>query len=127
MGRGEGARSVSELRGLRGRLLTLVLLASLPAVRLALVSAYQQRCHAADTAYGTALRLARQVALGQERQVERASDLLAGLGQPPNMIDLEPEVCSRALTTLHARYPVYESIVAADARGKVHCSSASSE
>jgi hypothetical protein len=118
---------VGELRGLRGRLLTLVLLASLPAVLLALVSAYQQRSHAADTAYGTALRLARQVALGQERQVERASDVLAGLGQPPNMVELAPSVCSRALTTLHARFPNYDSMVAADANGKVHCSSAASE
>src|SRR3954470_23379442 len=100
-----GAGSVGELRGLRGRLLALVLLASLPAVLLALVSAYQQRSHAADTAYDTALRLARQVALGEERQIERASDLLAGLGQQPNLIELAPSICSRALTTLHARYP----------------------
>ena len=117
---------MGELRGLRGRLLTLVLLASLPAVLLALVSAYQQRSSAADTAYGTALLLARQVAVGQERQIERASDLLAGLAQPPNMIDLAPASCARALTTLHSRYPIYEGLVAADAGGTVHCGSAAS-
>ena len=117
---------MGELRGLRGRLLTLVLLASLPAVLLALVSAYQLRSHAAETAYGTALLLARQATLAQERQVERASDLLAGLAQPPNMIDLAPADCSRALTTLHARYPIYDSLVAADASGTVRCSSAPS-
>src|SRR6267154_1438570 len=87
------AGNMGELRGLRGRLVVLVLLASLPAVLLALVSAYQQRTSAADTAYGTSLRLARQVALGMERQVERASDLLAGLGEPPNLIELAPTVC----------------------------------
>src|SRR5688572_29043005 len=117
---------MGELRGLRGRLLALVLLASLPAVLLTLVSAYQQRSHAADTAYGTALLLARQAAVGQERQIERTSDLLAGLGQPPNIVDREPAVCSRALTTLHARYPAYDSIVAADANGTVRCSSTAS-
>ena len=117
---------MGELRGLRGRLLTLVLLASLPAVLLALGSAYQQRSYAADTAYGTALLLARQVALGQERQIERASDLLAGLGQPPNLIDVAPADCARALTTLHSRFPIYESLVAADANGTVRCSSAPS-
>ena len=117
---------MGELRGLRGRLLMLVLLGSLPTVLLALVSAYQQRSHAADTAYGTALLLARQAALGQERQIERASDLLAGLGEPPNLIDLTPADCSRSLTTLHARYPIYDSLVAADADGRVRCSSAAS-
>ena len=114
------------MRGLRARLVALVLLASLPAVLLALVSAYQQRSHAAETAFNTALRVARQVAVGQERQIERADDLLAGLGQPPNLIDLAPSACSRALTTLHARYPVYMSLVAADAAGQVHCGSVSS-
>jgi signal transduction histidine kinase/HPt (histidine-containing phosphotransfer) domain-containing protein/DNA-binding NarL/FixJ family response regulator/HAMP domain-containing protein len=104
----------------------LVLLASLPAVLLALVSAYQQRSNAANTAYDTALRLARQVALAQERQVERASDLLAGLGQPPSLIDLPPADCTRALTALHARFPTYESLVAANPAGKVHCTSAAS-
>jgi signal transduction histidine kinase/CheY-like chemotaxis protein len=117
---------VAELRGLRGRLLALVLLASLPAVLLALVSAYQQRSNAANTAYDTALRLARQVALAQERQVERASDLLAGIGQPPNLNELSPADCTRALTALHARFPMYESLVAADPTGKVHCTSAAS-
>ncbi|MFN8637635.1 MAG: ATP-binding protein [Chloroflexota bacterium] len=117
---------MGELRGLRGRLLALVLLASLPAVLLALLSAYQQRSHAADAAYDTALRLARQVARGQEREVERASDLLAGLGQPPNLLELAPSVCSRALTTLHSRFPDYESLIAADVNGTVHCSSAAS-
>src|SRR3954471_10096464 len=119
-----GAGSMGELRGLRGRLVALVLLASLPAVLLALVSAYQQRSSAADMAYGTALRLARQVAVGMERQVERASDLPAGLGEPPNLIALAPSVCSRALTTLQSRYPLYEGLVAARADGQVHCTSA---
>jgi PAS domain S-box-containing protein len=114
---------MGELRGLRGRLVALVLLASLPAVLLALVSAYQQRSSAADMAYGTSLRIARQVALGMERQVERASDLLAGLGEPPSLLELAPSVCSRALTTLHARYPLYDGLVAAQADGRVHCTS----
>jgi PAS domain S-box-containing protein len=117
---------VGNLRGLRGRLVALVLLASLPAVLLALVSAYQQRSHAADAAYATSLRLARQVALGMERQVERSNDLLTGLSEPPNLIDLAPSVCSRALTTLHSRYPLYEGIVTAQPDGQVHCTSASS-
>jgi len=115
------------MRGLRGRLLTLVLLAALPAVLLALLSAYQQRSHAATTAYNTALRLARQVALVQERQIERAQDLLAGLGQPPQLIDRDPAACEQALTALHARYPMYESLYAADPSGRVRCQSAASQ
>ena len=79
---------MGRLGGLRGRLVALVLLASLPAVLLALISAYQQRSYAADRAYDTGLRLARQVAVGMERQVERASDLLAGLGESPNVLDM---------------------------------------
>src|SRR4051812_41353511 len=118
------AGSMGEGSGRRGGLGGLVLLASLPAVLLALVSAYQQRTSAADMAYGTALRLARQVALGMEQQVERTTDLLAGLGEPPNLIGLAPSVCSRALTTLHSRYPLYEGLVVAQADGQVHCTSA---
>lgn len=117
---------MAAIRGLRGRLLVLVLIASLPAVLLALLSAYQHRAYAANAASETALRLARLVALGHERQIERAEDLLAGVGQMPSVVDLSLADCSRALTILHVRFPAYVGLAAADQDGRVRCTSAGS-
>ncbi len=106
---------------LRARLLLLILLAIIPAVGLILYTAAEQQRQAAIEVMESALRLARIVSGDQERLIEGARQLLAGLAQLPAVWRHDAGACGALFAALLKRFPFYVNLVAAKPDGEIFC------
>ena len=108
---------LSFFNSLRFRLLTIVLLVTIPLMALMLYSGIEQREEAAGSAREEALRLARQVAMDQERLALGASQLIAVIGNLPAIcVSGNPEV-SEFLNRLLLSDPIYSVLAIFNAEG----------
>jgi PAS domain S-box-containing protein len=112
------------VRGLRGRLVVVVLLAMLPAVALNLHQDGEARRRATADARESALRLARVVAGGHERLLEDTRQMLSVLARLPDVVEQRSERCSTLLARLvKGFYPEHANVFAAfTTRGDRFCS-----
>lgn len=108
---------------LRFRLILLVLIATLPAIVLTIISGFEQRALTRNVVQDDALRVARLASSHQEAQIEGARQLLIALAHLPQVRSLEPEICNPLFEELAGSYPQYTSIRVSDAEGDIFCSS----
>jgi len=104
---------------LRNSLLTLVLLAVLPALGVILYSSLENRARAIRDAEAEALRVVQFIANEQQLITMRAEQLLSLLAQMPQVKALDGQATSAILRSLKTRSNVFANIVASDAKGRV--------
>ncbi|MBI5518970.1 MAG: PAS domain-containing protein [Desulfovibrio sp.] len=104
---------------LRNSLITLVLLAVLPALGIILHSSLESRSLAIREAEAETLRTVQLLAREQQLITMRAEQLLSLLAQMPQVRTLDGPATTSLLRRLKARGSVFDNIVAADAHGRV--------
>lgn len=107
---------------LRNCLITLVLLAVLPALGVILHASLENRTQAIRSAEAEALRVAQFLAREQQLITLRAEQLLSLLAQMPQVREHDGPATRAILRRLKTRSPVFLNIVAADAQGRVFAS-----
>ncbi|HTL70205.1 MAG TPA: ATP-binding protein [Candidatus Eisenbacteria bacterium] len=95
---------------LRTSLFFLILVTLLPAMGLLFYQAHEQKRLAAAETQKSALRLARELAIGQERLIDLAQQLLVAVAQLPQVYKQDAEACGPLFSTLLAQYPLYLNI-----------------
>lgn len=107
--------------GIRERMMLVV--AILLAAPLALIAAEAStaRQQAAQTARDDARSLANQVALDQERIVDRARSLLSAFSSVPAVTEGDIETCGAFMAKQLGRQSAFANLGAADAQGNVIC------
>lgn len=104
---------------LRNSLLTLSLIAVLPALGVILHSSLENRDRALKDAQAEAMRAAQFLASEQQLITVRAEQLLSLLAQMPQVKSLDGPATSSILRRLRRQNSVFANIVAADAQGRV--------
>ena len=107
---------------LRGRLLLLIVLATVPALGLTLYTNLEERQRTVAQVQADALRLARVVSADHERLVEGARHLLVALARLPAVRDGDAAACTALFPDLLKQYPRYSNLGVADPGGAVFCS-----
>jgi len=107
---------------LRNCLITLVLLAVLPALGVILHASLENRTQAIREAEAEALRVAQFLAREQQLITMRAEQLLSLLAQMPQVREQDGPATNALLRRLKTRSSVFMNIVAADAQGRVFAS-----
>ena len=108
--------------GLTGRMFLLVVIAVLPALVIQAVNEYALRTSREDEIRQRVIQITKQ--FGEEIQAIRAgaSQLLIALGELDEVQKHDTQECGATFAKLKARYESYVRIGAADATGKVFCS-----
>ncbi|ARV62651.1 hypothetical protein BZZ01_32030 [Nostocales cyanobacterium HT-58-2] len=106
---------------LRIRLVSLVLLAIVPALGLILYTASEQRRTATVEAREQVLRLARLAANNQKQVIEGARQLLIILAQMPVVRQGNSAECHQLLTDILKQHSAYANFAVLDAQGNAIC------
>jgi diguanylate cyclase (GGDEF)-like protein len=114
-------RSGRRIFSLRYRLLSLVLLAVLPALTLVVLTAWEQRRQAAAGAQADALRLARLASTTHDRLAEGARSLLTGLAQLSDVQMHSSRACSALFADVQKQFPLYTNLGAVRPDGQLFC------
>lgn len=109
-------------RSLRNSLITLVMLAVLPALSIILYSSLQNRDRAIQEAEDEALRVVQFLGREQQLITMRAEQLLSLLAQMPQVQAMDGRATSTILHRMRTRSSVFDNIVAADNKGNVFAS-----
>lgn len=110
------------LLGLRARLMSVALIAILPAVALVVFIADQQRQEAFKEKEAELLTLANLSVEGQRQEVERARQLLIGLAELEAVRRHDTPACEKSFSTMFKLQSAnVENIVAAKANGDILC------
>jgi len=109
-------------QSLRNSLITLVLLAVLPALAVILHSSLQNRDRAIKDAQDEALRVVQFLGREQQLITMRAELLLSLLSQMPQVQNMDGRATSAILHRLRTRSSIFDNIIAADAQGRVFAS-----
>ena len=122
----EGKRSLMRRwmqLGLTGRMFLLVVIAVLPALVIQAVNEYALRTSREDEIRQRVIQITKQ--FGEEIQAIRAgaSQLLIALGELDEVQKRDSAECGATFAKLKVRFESYVRIGAADATGKVFCSS----
>ena len=104
---------------IRKSLITLVLLAVLPALAILLYTGYELRGKVVDDAKGFALVQVQAMAAHHQRVVDNARLLLVTLAKTSEVRNLDSAACQDLLADILSRHPAYVSLFLADARGRV--------
>ena len=107
---------------LRVRLLSLVLLAVVPALGLILYTNFEVRQMVVVDVREGALRLARLAATDQEDSIRDTRQLLFALAQLPQVRSDDSDTCSAFLAQLLRQYPQYIRLGVIAPDGKIFCS-----
>ncbi|OGK76843.1 MAG: hypothetical protein A2X52_17170 [Candidatus Rokubacteria bacterium GWC2_70_16] len=108
--------------GLRARLFLLVVLAVVPALGVIVYTAAEQRRAMLGAAQESAASMAHDVAMGHERLVEGARQLLVGLAQLPEIRRNDDKACAPIFARLLVQLPAYVNVVATRPDGTLFCS-----
>jgi diguanylate cyclase (GGDEF)-like protein len=109
-------------RGLRARLLLLVLLAVVPALAVILYNGLQERRQAAAEARADAMALARGIATDQQRLILDTRQLLTLLSELPQVRSSAPDSCGAFLRQLLQQGSPYANLGLIAADGRIVCS-----
>lgn len=104
------------------RMVLYVLLALVPAFVMLLLTTMERRGHEAAQAQADALSLVRLASAQQERLIEGARELLAGLAQLPAVRRGDTIACDDLLFDLWEKSPRYTNLGAVRPDGKIFCS-----
>jgi len=107
---------------LRNSLITLVLLAVLPALAVILYSSLQKRDVAIKDAQDEALRVVQFLGHEQQLVTMRAELLLSLLAQMPQVQNMDGRATATILHRLRTRSAMFDNIIAADANGRIFAS-----
>lgn len=105
--------------GLRGRLLLLIVLATLPAFALTFVTGWRDRQRQRAEVAADTIRLARLIAADQERIVDGTRQILSDLAQVPEVRDGDPERSRTFFAILMKQYRGYASFAVLSPAGDV--------
>ncbi len=105
--------------GLRGRLLVLIVLATLPAFALTFATGWRDRQRQRAEVTGDTLRLARLIAADQERIVDGTRQILSDLAQVPEVRDGDPVRSRTFFGILMKQYRGYASFAVVSPTGDV--------
>jgi signal transduction histidine kinase len=120
--------SVSPLRRLRGmsltaRMVLLVLIAVLPAVGIQAYNEYYLRAARSEDIRQQVVQITKQFGEEMGELREGARQLLVALGQLPAVRQKQSGECDALFATMKANFVNYSLLGAADANGKIYCSS----
>src|SRR5690349_2855352 len=104
------------------RLFALVLIAVVPAVAVGAWNQLERRREAKVDLHSAALRYTRDGVDEIRRVLEGVRQSLATLAFVPAVRGLDGPACDRLFATLHAEYPAFLHVGAADRDGNVFCS-----
>lgn len=104
------------------RMVLYVILALVPAFVMLLLTTMERRGHEAAQAQADALSLVRLASAQQERLIEGARELLAGLAQLPAVRRGDTIACDDLLFDLWEKSPRYTNLGAVRPDGKIFCS-----
>ncbi|MFN8526109.1 MAG: ATP-binding protein [Chloroflexota bacterium] len=113
--------TVGSSISLRTRVVMLVLLATLPALLLALLSGMEQRQLAQERASAEALRLTRLASAQQTRLIEETKQFLTALSELPAVRTVDPVRCPNAMRAAVQGSERYSNIALIDSHGWVAC------
>jgi two-component system cell cycle sensor histidine kinase/response regulator CckA len=110
MAAGEVSMVSAPLRGLRGRLVLLVLLSMVPTFVVVVGAALARRSYAVDEASEAALRAARAVADRQKRAFDEAAVILDVLARTQEVRSGTGDEAARVLAEVQRRNPLYANL-----------------
>jgi signal transduction histidine kinase/CheY-like chemotaxis protein/HPt (histidine-containing phosphotransfer) domain-containing protein len=109
--------------GLTGRMFLLVVIAVLPALAIQAVNEYTLRSSREDDIRDRVIQITKQFGEEMKEVREGASQLLIALGELDAVQEHDTTACDAIFAKLKARFESYTYLGAADANGKVFCSS----
>jgi diguanylate cyclase (GGDEF)-like protein/PAS domain S-box-containing protein len=112
---------MSPFSSLRARLLTIVLIATLPALALILYTGVAGRRHALAGVRENALLLARLAASYHERLLDLSRQSLADFSQLPEAREGRPAACNALLARLLREHPDFADIGLIEPNGQILC------
>jgi signal transduction histidine kinase len=118
----------NPLRGIRemsltGRMFLLVLIAVLPAIGIQAYNEYYLRAARSEDIRQQVVQITKQFGEEMGELREGARQLLVALGQLPAIQQKQTRECDALLATMKANFVNYSLLGAADANGKIYCSS----
>ena len=113
--------------GLRGRILILLMIAVLPAIAIQAYNEYDLRQARERDIRNQVVQITRQFGEEMGELREGSRQLLLALGQLPPVRDGNTEACGELLRMLETQYANYSILGAANAHGRVYCSSADAQ
>lgn len=109
-------------RGVRGRLLLLVAIATVPVLGIAGGHAWVNYDRALDTGRQEAIMLREAAAARHGAGLDAMQEMVTGLARREDLLDVAPEACDRALRNLLELFPDrYSNIWLLDAEGRMLC------
>ncbi len=112
------------MSSLLGRLLLVVSIALLPALAFQTYSEITARDIRRQLMEDEALRLVQLLSADQQQMIERANQLLTGIGSAPVVQDKQSDLCQRLLTNLRDASPRYQTLAVIGLDGHPFCASA---
>ncbi len=109
--------------GVRGRLLSLVFIATIPVLGLAAGQAWLNYDHGRDVAWQTALIIREGAVAHQAAMLETTKELLDGLARRTDLLDAPPEACVAAMQSVLGLFrDRYTNLWLMDGSGRLLCS-----
>jgi hypothetical protein len=109
--------------GLRGRILILLMIAVLPAIGIQAYNEYDLRQARELDIRNQVIQITKQFGEEMGELREGSRQLLLALGQLPAVRDGNTQQCGELLRMLETQYANYSMLGAADAQGRIYCSS----
>lgn len=107
---------------LRARLLTLVLLAIIPALGLILYNTHSRQIEAEGELRKNSMRIARLAANNIELVIEGQRQLLTAMSEVPSVRNRDTKACGADLMRIKQHFPLYTNMVAFTPEGDLYCS-----
>jgi diguanylate cyclase (GGDEF)-like protein/PAS domain S-box-containing protein len=109
--------------GIRGRLVSLILLGLFPVFVLVILGSLSERKSVIGTSYEDTKRLARLAAAKEGALIEGARQLTIALSVLPAVVHRDQATCNSFARNLLSAYPQYTNFGVVDVKGSVWCSS----
>ena len=109
--------------GIRGRLVSLILLGLFPVFVLVILGSLSERKSVIDASYEDTKRLARLAAAKEGALIEGARQLTIALSVLPAVVHRDQATCNSFARNLLSAYPQYTNFGVVDVKGSVWCSS----
>jgi len=109
--------------GIRGRLVSLILLGLLPVFVLVILDSLSERKRHISASYEDTKRLARLAAAKEGALIEGARQLTIALSVLPAVVHRDETTCNSFVRNLLSAYPQYTNFGVVDVKGSVWCSS----
>ncbi|MCJ7626084.1 MAG: histidine kinase [Anaerolineaceae bacterium] len=113
--------SLPKFGGLRLRVISLLIMALLPAFVIMIITASESRRKAIDDIQANALKLTELVAVNQQQLIDESRDILITLAQVPAVQNQDRPACLFFLSNVLMQNPLYANFGASDSSGNIFC------